>query len=171
MLHRVVPRLALCSRRPGHRISSSKTGKTATSECRQCDDCSDLPLIQWRSARINGVNHCRRQHRARRAPTRPIGAELCASMTTDEPARRTRHRFRAEHVVVHFAPHRKALPRLAFRPVDSFRHRSLHFFVHRLKPNTSKACSPSGTGFGTCVMSVPFQGEISMTIHNEQLTN
>ncbi|MBU9694292.1 hypothetical protein KTF23_31195 [Burkholderia multivorans] len=73
--------------------------------------------------------------------------------------------------MVQFAPRRKAFPRLAFRPIDRFRLRLLHFSVHRRKPNTSKARSPIGTGFGTCVMSVLFQGEISMTIRNQQLRN
>jgi hypothetical protein len=43
--------------------------------------------------------------------------------------------------------------------------------VHGRKPNTDKACSPIDTGFGTCVMSVLFQGEISMTNFDEQLRN
>ena len=103
--------------------------------------------------------------------TSPISARWCASTTTDKPARRTPHRAHAEHRMVQFAPRRKALLRLGFRPPTVSSIGSLHFSMHHRKPNTGKTGSPIRTRFGTCVMSVPFQGEISMTIRGQQLRN
>ncbi|MBR8142588.1 hypothetical protein KDW55_17975 [Burkholderia sp. AU19243] len=43
--------------------------------------------------------------------------------------------------------------------------------VVRLKPAPRLPERPFCTRFGTCVMSVPFQGEISMTIRDQQMRN